>query len=47
MAEFGVLGGYSLSRDYPDMDDAILICATETKTPEDLERYVAVLRDSL
>jgi glycine dehydrogenase subunit 1 len=47
MAESGVLGGYALSRDYPDMEDAILICATETKTPEDLERYVAVLRDSL
>jgi len=47
MAESGVLGGYALSRDYVDMDDAILICATETKTPEDLERYVAVLRDSL
>ena len=47
MAESGVLGGYALSRDYADMDDAILICATETKTPEDLERYVAVLRDSL
>jgi len=47
MAESGVLGGYPLSRDYADMDDAILICATETKIPEDLERYVAVLRDSL
>jgi len=47
MAESGVLGGYALSRDYPDMEDAILLCATETKTPADLERYISALKASL
>ncbi|TCJ15341.1 aminomethyl-transferring glycine dehydrogenase subunit GcvPA [Parasulfuritortus cantonensis] len=35
----GILGGYALGRDYPDLADAILFCATETKTEADLQRY--------
>ena len=39
----GILGGYALGRDYPGMDDAVLVCATETKTSGDLERYAQQL----
>ncbi len=39
----GVLGGYNLTDDYPALDEAILVCATETKTAEDLTAY----RDAL
>jgi glycine dehydrogenase subunit 1 len=35
----GILGGYDLGRDYPEMAGCILVCATETKTGEDLELY--------
>jgi len=42
MAE-GVLGGYNLSADYPALGEAILVCATETKTAAD----IAVYRDAL
>ena len=35
----GILGGYALGRDYPALADAILVCATETKTDEDLASY--------
>jgi len=35
----GILGGYDLSRDYPDLAGCILVCATETKTADDLEQY--------
>ncbi len=35
----GILGGYDLSRDYPELDQCILVCATETKTEDDLEQY--------
>ncbi|MGA7180385.1 MAG: aminomethyl-transferring glycine dehydrogenase subunit GcvPA [Thiobacillaceae bacterium] len=35
----GILGGYDLSRDYPELRNAILVCATETKTDADLDRY--------
>jgi glycine dehydrogenase subunit 1 len=35
----GILGGYALDDDYPDLADCILVCATETKTDDDLEQY--------
>ena len=35
----GILGGYSLVTDYRELGQALLVCATETKTAADLERY--------
>jgi glycine dehydrogenase subunit 1 len=34
-----LLGGYDLGRDYPELEGALLVCATELHTDEDLERY--------
>jgi glycine dehydrogenase subunit 1 len=39
----GILGGYRLGRDYPELADAILFCVTETKTAGDLDRYAQQL----
>jgi glycine dehydrogenase subunit 1 len=39
----GIVGGYDLSRDYPELGNAILVCATETKTEADLDRYAQQL----
>jgi glycine dehydrogenase subunit 1 len=47
MAEQGVLGGYDLQPHYPHLGNAILLCATETKTADDLQQYVAALRHAL
>jgi len=35
----GILGGYSLVNDYAELGQALLVCATETKTPADIDRY--------
>lgn len=35
----GIVGGYDLALDYPELGNAILVCATETKTDADLDRY--------
>ena len=35
----GIVGGYDLSRDYPELGSALLVCSTETKTEEDLDKY--------
>jgi glycine dehydrogenase subunit 1 len=43
----GVLGGCELSCDYPELGNSILVCATETKTPADIETYAQALADSL
>ena len=47
MQQQGVLGGYDLSVHYPQLGHALLACATETKTAEDLQRYVDALRHAL
>lgn len=39
LAAHNVLGGFDLSDDYPELDDAILVCATELRTDSDLENY--------
>jgi len=36
----GILGGIDLSGDYAELADGLLVCATETKTAADLDRYV-------
>ncbi len=35
----GVLGGLDLSEHYPELGQALLVCATEMRTPEDIEQY--------
>jgi glycine dehydrogenase subunit 1 len=39
----GVHPGYPLGRDYPEMDDALLVCVTETRTRTDIDRLASVL----
>ncbi|MBV8910164.1 MAG: glycine dehydrogenase, partial [Gammaproteobacteria bacterium] len=43
----GMFGGLDLSTCYPELGSALLVCATETKTSADLERYRAALSDAL
>ncbi|MFZ2300946.1 MAG: aminomethyl-transferring glycine dehydrogenase subunit GcvPA [Gallionella sp.] len=47
MSEQGISGGFDLQPHYPQLGNAILVCVTETKTNEDLQRYVAALRHAL
>ena len=47
MEQQGVLGGYNLSGHYNQLGNAILVCATETKTDADLQRYADTLRVAL
>ena len=39
----GILGGFDLHDDYPELGHALLVCATETREEADLQRYAAAL----
>jgi glycine dehydrogenase subunit 1 len=39
----GILPGVDLAPFYPELKGSFLVCATETKTKEDLDRFVEAL----
>jgi glycine dehydrogenase subunit 1 len=43
LARQGIVGGYDLSSQYPGLGNALLVCATETRTSADIERYATAL----
>lgn len=42
-----IQGGYALGQKYPELSDCLLICATETKTTDDIKLFAKHLRDVL
>lgn len=47
LAQHGILGGYDLSKNYPELGNAMLICVTETKSLSDIDNYVKILEQLL
>ena len=47
LAEQGILGGLDISGYAKDLGNALLVCATETKTDEDIDAYIGALRKIL
>jgi len=45
LAARGIVGGCDISRDYPSLGNALLVCATETRTLQDIETYARALTD--
>jgi glycine dehydrogenase subunit 1 len=45
LASRNILGGYDLNSDYPELGNALLVCATETKTDADIARYARNLSE--
>jgi len=49
LAKKNILAGYSLTKDYPELGECILVCATEMRSDEDIEQYyqslIAVLQE--
>ncbi len=41
----GLIGGYDLSRDYPELENAALFCVTETRSREDMDTLVTALEE--
>jgi glycine dehydrogenase subunit 1 len=47
LASRGIVGGYDLSADYPELGHALLVCATETRTAADIKAYADALSETL
>jgi glycine dehydrogenase subunit 1 len=47
LAARGIIGGLDLAEHYPDLGPALLVCATETKTSADIERYAGALAECM
>ena len=47
LAERGIMGGLDLGTHYPELNEALLVCATETKTTADIDTYTNALADVL
>jgi glycine dehydrogenase subunit 1 len=45
LRERGIIGGYDLSRDYPDLGDAVLFAVTEARTRDDIDALVTALEE--
>ena len=43
LAAHNVLGGYDLAEDYPELGEAVLVCATELRTEAEMEEYATKL----
>jgi len=43
----GILGGYDLSQNYPELGNAILVCTTEMRSEEDMDAYAKALQEIL
>lgn len=44
LGQCNIQGGFDLSKDYPELGHALLVCATDTKSSEDLTHYSQALR---
>ena len=44
LAEQDILGGYDLGMDYPELGNAMLVCATELRTEEEIMAYKTALQ---
>jgi glycine dehydrogenase subunit 1 len=47
LARRGIVAGFDLSNDYPELGNALLVCATETRTPADIKTYADALAETL
>jgi glycine dehydrogenase subunit 1 len=47
LGEHGILGGFNLACDYPELGPALLVCATELRTAGEMDAYVASMESVL
>jgi glycine cleavage system P protein (glycine dehydrogenase) subunit 1 len=43
LADRGIIGGYAMNDHFPELGEALLVCATETRTEADIQAYATAL----
>jgi len=46
LEEYGIIGGYDLSQEYPHLENAMLLCVTEMNAREEIDDLVAALKEA-
>ena len=46
LEEWGIIGGYDLGRDYPDLENHMLLCVTEVISREEIDALVEALAEA-
>jgi glycine dehydrogenase subunit 1 len=46
LEEWGIIGGYDLGRDYPHLEDHVLLCVTEMNPREEIDGLVEALKEA-
>jgi glycine dehydrogenase subunit 1 len=47
LAQENIVAGVALGEDFPELGDALLVCATETKTAADIDRFASAMAREL
>jgi glycine dehydrogenase subunit 1 len=47
LAHENIVAGVALGEEFPELGDALLVCATETKTTADLDRFASAMARAL
>ena len=43
--EYGIIGGYDLARDYPELENQMLVCVTEMNSADEIDALVQALEE--
>lgn len=46
LLEKGIIGGYDLGRDYPELENHMLVAVTELRTKEEIDQFITELGDN-
>lgn len=45
LEDYGIIGGYDLSADYPHLPNHMLVCVTEMNTRDEIDEFIEALKD--